>query len=160
MGAWMGADELSFGGGVTAPCGGGVIGTRGVEVDVDEDDSDIRGVVAVVAAVEEAPLFLNPNLIRTFPPTPIPAKVVDPPPAVPSVIPNSRPSTLRTASSPLLSKTFSCPLDSCSKWSRTSVRVAVGGNVPVSRIGGSEHWSAIVIGLEAVISPDHAFHTF
>src|SRR2546423_3780037 len=98
-----------------------------------------------------APTFRNPNLTRTFPPTPIPASVVCPPPPVPSVIPNSLPRTLRTASSALRPKIFKFPFDSCSKCSRTSINVAVGGKVPVDLRGGSAHCNANVIGLEAIV---------
>ena len=91
----------------------------------------------------------NPKRTRTFPPTPIPANVVPPPPPGPSEIPNSRPSTLNTASCPLRPNTTSFPFNSCSKCRSTSVRVAVGGNVPVRRMGGSEHCNAKVIGFIA-----------
>jgi len=99
--------------------------------------------------LEADPTFRNPSLTSTLPPTPIPANVVVPPLVEPSLMVNSRPRTLRTASIPLRPKMFNCPFDSCSKCNRSSVKVAVGGNVPVNRIGGSEHCSARVIGLDA-----------
>jgi hypothetical protein len=55
---------------------------------------------------------------------------------------------------------LSCPLDSCSKCNNTSIKVAVGGKVPVSRIGGSEHCIASVIGLEATINNRLEANTF
>lgn len=130
----------------------GIRGAVRVTVEAEDDDVEMPLEEVLVVAMVEGPLLRNPNLIKTLPPTPIPARVVAPPPPEPSVIPNSRPRTLRTASSPLLSKTFKIPPDSCSKCSNTSVKVAVGGNVPVNLTGGSEHCNAIVIGLEATIS--------
>ena len=125
------------------------IGDTGVREGAPLDKTEEVSAEAVVEPVDvDVPTFRNPSLTRTFPPTPIPANVVEPPPD-PSVIPNSRPRTLSTASSPLLPKMTSVPFDSCSKCSSTSVKVAVGGNVPVNRIGGSEHCNANVIGLDA-----------
>jgi hypothetical protein len=65
---------------------------------------DRDGAVPVIVPVEPGldevvnPAFLNPSLMRTFPPTPMPASVVPPPPPEPSVIPNSLPKTVSTAS--------------------------------------------------------------
>lgn len=101
------------------------------------------------AAALDSPGFRKSSLTRTFPLTPVAAKVGP----GPSVIANSRPRMLTTASSPFLPNTTSAPFDSCSKCNSISVSVAVGGNVPVSRIDGSVHCKARAIGLEAAINP-------
>jgi len=116
---------------------------------VDAGGVGLKPVLDGAKAGEETSDLRKSKRTRTFPPTPMPANVVPPPPPDPSVMPNSRPSTLKTASSPFLPNTTSLPSDSCSKCKSTSVRVAVGGKVPVRRIGGSEHCKAKVIGFMA-----------
>ena len=139
---------------------GGTVCDSVCEIDVNVGGTDFggecSGLVALgtedkvlEAVAPDSPGFRKSSLTRTFPPTPIAVKVGPDP----SVIANSRPRMLTTASSPLLPNTTSAPFDSCSKCNSISVRVAVGGNVPVSRIGGSEHCKARVIGLEATINP-------